>query len=348
MNTAGWLLAALVAIALAALGMWVAYRRWLVTRRRAASADSRITETSLGPVEYGVRGDGPVVLHFHGGNVGHNGWFLLEHLVLAGYQVLTPDRPGYLGTPIGIGGSPEQQADLAAALLDRLGIQRVAVVGISAGGPGAIQFAARHAGRVDALVLLSAISQRTGLSQDQTGSALGRLVMTPRFQDIAYFLIYQSTTRLTALSMQDLVKTETTYDKEVGKRFIEKILADPRQKRQVLALAEAMVPATPRFAGVMNDLKIQQELGELPLEQIRAPTLIVGSRNDGDIGYANSVNSNTRIAGSTLITVDQFGHFIWWGDADVTRDFERRIEEFLAQHVSPAATSRTGAASASP
>ena len=335
MRTTGRLLATSAAIALAAGGPWVWYRRWLTTHRRAASADSRTVRTSLGPVEYGTRGEGPVILHFHGGNVGHNGWFFLEHLIRAGYRVLTPDRPGYLGTPIDNGPSPEQQADVAAALLDRLGIERVAVVGISAGGPGAIQFAARHASRVDALVLLSAISQRTGLSADQTGSALGRLVMTPRFQDIAYFLVYQAMTRFTALSMQDLVRTETTYDTAAGKRLIEKVMADPEQKRQVLLLADAMVPATPRYPGVMNDLKVQQELGELPLEHVRAPTLIVGSRHDGDIGYANSVNSSARIAGSTLITVEQFGHFIWWGDAEVTRDFERRIEDFLARHVRP-------------
>lgn len=48
---------------------------------------------------------------------------------------------------------------MAAALLDILGVERVAVIGISAGGPGAVQFAARHADRVDALVLLSAISR---------------------------------------------------------------------------------------------------------------------------------------------------------------------------------------------
>jgi pimeloyl-ACP methyl ester carboxylesterase len=338
MSTTGWLLVAISTSAAIGLRAW--YRRWLTTRRRMASADSQIVQTSLGPVEYGTRGEGPVILHFHGGSVGHNGWFFLEHLILAGYQVLTPDRPGYLGTPIDNGGSPEQQADLAAALLDVLGIERVAVVGISAGGPGAIQFAARHASRVDALVLLSAISQRTGLSDDQTGSALGRLVMTPRFQDIAYFLIHQAMTRFTALSMQDFVKTETTYDKVVGKRLIDKVMADPRQKRQVRLLADAMLPALPRFPGVMNDLKVQQELGELPLEQVRAPTLIVGSRYDGDIGYDNSVNSSARISGSTLITVEQFGHFIWWGDADVTRDFERRIEDFLARHVRPAGTSR--------
>jgi hypothetical protein len=96
-----------------------------------------------------------------------------------------------------------------------------------------------------------------------------------------------------------------------------------------------MVPAMPRFPGVMNDLKVRQALGELPLEQVRAPTLIVGSRYDGDIGYDNSVNSGASISGSTLITVEQFGHFIWRGDADVTRNFERRIEDFLARHVRP-------------
>jgi pimeloyl-ACP methyl ester carboxylesterase len=330
MRPTGWPIAA---SAVAAIGLWARYRRWLATRRRMASADSRIVQTSLGPVEYGTRGEGPVVLHFHGGNVGHNGWFFLEHLVHAGYQVLTPDRPGYLGAPIGNGGSPERQADLAAAVLDRLGLERVAVVGISAGGPGAIQFAVRHASRVDALVLLSAISRRTGLSAAQTGSPLGRLMMTRRFQDIAGFLIHQATTRFTALAMQDLVKTETTYDAVVGKRFIEKVMADPGQKRQVLLLADAMVPATPRFPGVMNDLQVQQELGQLPLEEVRAPTLVVGSRHDGDIGYDNSVHSSVHIPGSTLITVEQFGHLIWWGDADVTRDFERRIEDFLARHV---------------
>jgi len=327
------LLVVLTALGAAALALVWWYRRWLRLRRAFASADSRIAQLPSGPVEYGARGDGPVVLHFHGGNVGHNGWFFLEHLVGAGYRLLTPDRPGYLGTPIAHGGSPEQQADLAAALLDALGVGRVAVVGISAGGPVAIQFAARHADRVDALVLLSAISQRTELSKDQVDSTLGRLVMTPRFQDLAYCLIHWAMYRMPAQSMRDLVRTETTYDEATGRALIERILADPAQKRQVLQLADAMVPALPRFAGVMNDLAVQQAIDQLPLEAIRAPTLIVGSRHDGDIGYANSLNSHRRIAGSTLVTVDQFGHFIWWGDPAVTRDFQTRIEAFLAEHV---------------
>jgi pimeloyl-ACP methyl ester carboxylesterase len=329
----GWAAGTVAAVGLLWLSMWAWYRRWLADVTRRASEDGHRVDTRLGPVEYGLRGDGPVVLHFHGGNVGHNGWFFLEHLVTAGYQVLTPDRPGYLGTPIDNGRTPEQQADLAAALLDSLGITKVAVVGLSAGGPSAIQFAARHPERTAALVLLSAISQRTGLSDDQLNSSLGRLVMTPRYQNVAYFLINRMMHAMTAVSMRDFVKTETTYDALTGRRLIEQVLNDPAQKRQVLAMSDAMVPALPRFDGVMNDLRVQQELDELPFAAVTAPALIIGSRKDGDIGYANSVNAHEKLVGSDLVTVDQFGHLIWWGDAAVTKEFEGRIEAFLEQHL---------------
>lgn len=260
------------AVVLLGLAVRARYRRWIARVTRLASAESSMADTALGPVEYDDRGSGPGVLHFHGGNVGHNGWFFLAHLVEAGHRLLTPDRPGYLGTPIENGGSPEQHADLAAALLDELGIERVAAVGISAGGPAAIQFAARYPDRVSALVLLSAISQQTGLTDDQTGSALGRLVMTPRYQNAAYYLINRAMHLMTAAAMRDLVRTETTYDARAGDQLIEQVLSDPAQKQQVLAMADAMVPALPRFAGVMNDLDVQRRLEPLPFGDIQAPT----------------------------------------------------------------------------
>lgn len=328
---AWWIVGVVAVLAALWLTLVLRYRLWLRTVTRRASADSAIAATSLGPVEYDSHGEGPVVLHFHGGNVGHNGWFFLEHLVEAGFRVITPDRPGYLGTPLGEGGSPADQADRAAALLDALDVDEVAVVGLSAGGPGAIEFAARHARRTRALVLLSAISQRTGLSADQTGSALGRLVMTPKYQNLAYFLINRAMHLMTSLSMRDFVKTETTYDAAEGKRLIDLVLNDPDQKRQVLAMSDAMVPALPRFDGVMNDLAVQQSLGDLPFDRVTAPVLVVGSRHDGDIGYANSLNSHHRLPGSELVTVDQFGHLIWWGDPAVTRMFQSRIEEFIGR-----------------
>ncbi len=305
------------------------YRRWLAAHTIRVSADSTIVQTSAGQVEYDVRGRGPVVLHFHGGNVGHNGWFMLDHLVEAGFRLLTPDRPGYLGTILDGNGSPAAQADLAAALLDELAVESVAVVGVSAGGPAAIQFALRYAERTRGLVLLSAITRRTQLTDDQLKSALGKLVMSRRGQNAAYFLIHQAMRRMPALALRDYVRTETTYDAARGKRYIEQVLADPRQRSHVKALTDAIVPALPRFAGVMNDIDVQRALDDMPLERIATPTLMVHSRYDGDVPYDTAVHTASRIPRVELIPVEQFGHMIWWGDARVVRDFQTRIEHFL-------------------
>ena len=327
-----WLVVLAASSGLVIGGLGWQYRHWLHVRSQRVSAESHIAQTSLGPVEYDQRGDGPTVLHFHGGNVGHNGWFMLAYLMDAGYCLLTPDRPGYLGTPLADNGSPAAQADLFAALLDTLGIDRVAVIGISAGGPGALQFASRYPHRTEAVVLLSAITRKVALSEAQLKSTLGRLVMSPRFQNVAYFLINQAMKRLPRLALQDYVRTETTYDMATGKRYIQQILEDPDQRQQMIALADAIVPALPRFDGVSNDIAVQQSLDDLPLDQVKAPTLIIHSQHDGDVPYENATYAEAQIPNAELITVEQFGHMVWWGDQAVTQDFQTRIEAFLRAH----------------
>jgi pimeloyl-ACP methyl ester carboxylesterase len=64
-----------------------------------------------------------------------------------------------------------QCADDAAAVLDRLGIDRVVVCGYSLGGPVGLEFARRHRDRVAGLVL-----QATALSFDSPTDKLGRLL----------------------------------------------------------------------------------------------------------------------------------------------------------------------------
>lgn len=83
---------AMIVVLLSGVTLW--YRRRLVHHTKKGSAKSHVIQTVRGPVEYSVRGKGPVVLHFHGGNVGHNDWFMLEHMINAGFQIITPDRPG--------------------------------------------------------------------------------------------------------------------------------------------------------------------------------------------------------------------------------------------------------------
>src|SRR5262245_23674301 len=140
--------------------MFLGYSKWRSMRVAELERGSEIVETTRGPVEFSRRGASPYVVVFHGGPGGHDQAFAAEPLVAAGFGSITPSRPGYLRTPLPVGRSLEEQADTIAALLDALDIDKVAAYGLSAGGPYAIQFAARHPDRTRALLLACAVTQR--------------------------------------------------------------------------------------------------------------------------------------------------------------------------------------------
>ena len=75
-------------------------------------------------------------------------------------------RFGYLRTSRPADASPEAQADAHICLLNALGIDRTAIMGISAGGPSAMQTALRHPNRVIALVLVVLIAYKPGTVAD--------------------------------------------------------------------------------------------------------------------------------------------------------------------------------------
>jgi pimeloyl-ACP methyl ester carboxylesterase len=69
------------------------------------------------------------------------------------FRAIGPSRFGYLGSAMPPHATVADQADVYAALLDHLGVERVVLCGFSAGGPAVIQFALRHAERLDGLIL---------------------------------------------------------------------------------------------------------------------------------------------------------------------------------------------------
>src|SRR4051812_25180053 len=102
-------------------------------------------ETSRGPVEYLVEGTGVPILYFHGTPCSNRLAADLEcELVRDGFQLIVPHRPGYFGTPLAGRLTTADCAEIAACVLDTLGVERVAVMGTSGGGPPALAFAARY------------------------------------------------------------------------------------------------------------------------------------------------------------------------------------------------------------
>lgn len=102
---------------------------------------------------FAERGQGdPGVLLLHGIGGGQAIWDdTLAALAAAGHRALALDFPGYGATP----GTPTLDAmvDAVDAALGPLGAARAVLVGHSMGGMVAQEFAARHPGRVQGLVL---------------------------------------------------------------------------------------------------------------------------------------------------------------------------------------------------
>jgi len=109
-----------------------------------------------GAIEFTQGGSGPVVLVIHGSGGGYDQGELIAQAVLdEDFRWVTPSRFGYLRSTFQEGATWDEQAHAYAYLLNHLGIEQVAVVAMSHGGPSALLFAALHPERVSSLTLVS-------------------------------------------------------------------------------------------------------------------------------------------------------------------------------------------------
>jgi 2-hydroxy-6-oxonona-2,4-dienedioate hydrolase len=158
LNVGWWAAGALaMAVLLGAVLVYARFRRDMrVAQERLQGGGSQVIDTACGPIEYTTYGEGAPVLVVHGILGGFDqGLVVAQGNVGQAFQSVAPSRFGYLRTPMPEGASPAGQADAFACLLDELSIQQAAVLGTSAGGTSAIQFALRHPDRCSALVLFS-------------------------------------------------------------------------------------------------------------------------------------------------------------------------------------------------
>jgi pimeloyl-ACP methyl ester carboxylesterase len=263
--------------------------------------------TERGPVEFAEIGEGPAALVGHGTPGGYDQGLALAGLIPdAGLRFVAVSRPGYLGTPLEVGRTPPEQADAFANLLDALGVERVAMVGLSGGGPSAWQFALRHPDRCWALALISAITRQRPASQRSLGWRLFHKVILP--SDFAAWL---------GVSLVRALMRPTPR-RPVGR-------VGPEQSRRLM---EATVPYAVRRAGHKNDSEQFGALPESPPEGIRCPTLVVHGTADGAVPFTHAKASVAAIPGAELVTLPGGGHGAFFrSEAAMTR-----LAEFLAAH----------------
>jgi len=105
---------------------------------------------------YDEYGDGPAVVLIHGFPLNRQMWRpQAAALAAAGYRVICPDLPGFgESAPLAGVANMARYADAVVALLDRLGIERAVVGGMSMGGYVLLDLLARHPQRLAAALFL--------------------------------------------------------------------------------------------------------------------------------------------------------------------------------------------------
>ena len=314
----GLLVACAVAVAaVVALQVRSRFVRDLETASARAAQGGTVLRTRCGPIEVQQAGSGTPVLMIHGSGGGHDqGMAWARPLVERGMRVIAVSRFGYLRTPRPADASPQALADAHICVLDALGVHRAAVIGVSAGGPSAMQAAIRHPERVSALALVVPIAYKPGAVADSA----------PPVSD------EKDAWLLRILGSDFLFWTALKVARDP---LIRHVLATPPEqvsaasadeRARVHDMAERILPVSLRVAGLRDDTRLGKSLREYPLASIRAPTLVVSARDDGFGTYAAAQYTASRIPGAKFRGFDEGGHLLVGHDEAVRSEIAALVE----------------------
>ena len=252
-------------------------------------------------IAYQVVGDGPLDLIVSPGFVSHldllwsdPGYSRWIRRLSSFSRVILFDKPGTgLSDPIPHVPAIEERVDDMRLLLEAVGAEQAAVVGVSEGGPAAAVFAATYPARTRALIIFGSYytipADASGLAQQK--------------RDVEDFLSHWGD----------------------GDRIAEFFVpsATPLQRRFLGTFVRAA--ASPGMARAVMDVVFSIDVSAaLPL--IQAPTLVLHRDRDCAIPLASGVAFAKAIEGATFVELKGVDHLPWAGDIDAIVD---EIASFL-------------------
>ncbi len=245
---------------------------------------------------YEETGNGEPLLLISGLGSNTLGWELIRPALAARFRVITFDNRGAGRSSAPPGPyATRQMADDAAAMLDRIGVARAHVMGLSLGGMIAQELALAYPERVDHLVLLATFPRlrpgvhdpwldawlqagERGMDRKSFGICMMPWMLSPAF-----------------MAQHDLVETA-----------LAKLLSNP-------------YPATAAgIAGQVEACRAHDALDRLP--RIAAPTLVLVGSEDilSPVSYAQELTE--RIPGARLQVLEGAGHVPFLEDPEAVAE----------------------------
>ena len=357
----GWTLLAAVPGALAAAGavVYSRYRRDLRAAKLRVSSGSRMISTSSGPIEFADTttpnrakparsgdpdvGSGAPVLVIHGAGGGFDqGLEFAAPLIENGFRVIAPSRFGYLRTPLPEDASPMAQADAHAALLDALQLDKVAVIGVSAGAPSAMQLCLRHRERCSALVLAVPLAYSEQSASVQPPAHAGDA--DAQTADAPTDGAPEQPSAFKEFLLNSMLSSDFAYwtmSKLARKAMIRTILGTPPEDLQQAGAEEQarvaeflahIEPISRRKLGLLNESKIARSLTRYDLERLEVPTLVIGVENCLYHTYPGARYTADNVRGARLLVYPTGGHLA----VGHVKELWREIQKFL-ETTSPSA-----------
>lgn len=275
---------------------------------------SNVANTSAGPIEYTLRGNGAVVLSCHGTSSNCYSSELAEPLEEAGFSVLTPSRPGYGRTPISVGRKAADSALAINSLLDTLDIQTCSVLAISGGGPTGIALAANYPQKVQRLILVEARIQPE--TWENEASYKGQMT----FYGPMHGVLWSMLGLISRISPHSMARQTLA------------MFSSHNPDDSLSKLSASDIDTICRFyrgkssrQGALNDMT--HTVGAEVLQKIEQPTLVVQSREDNAVPFSHAEWALKNIPQAEFCESGITGHFFWVGP-----DFQRicqRIITFL-------------------
>lgn len=200
--------------------------------------------------------------------------------------------------------------DSYSLLLDELNIDKAYVMGTSAGGTSALQFALRFPERCKGLILVS-----SNVPLSQSVKAAPKSAMKVIFgYDIAYWLF----SKIMGINMLPMAGTPKSLAKKL-----------PRRKR--LQLLQDIIlgglPISERTHGVLNDMYLSNPdiNSGYPFEKIRVPVLMIGAKDDPLCLYEGFETLRRKIKDVRAVSYESGGHLILGHEKDI----QREISDFI-------------------
>jgi len=300
----------------------ISYVTWKISASKVMD-EGEIIDLPSGKIHYRLIGNGPVLFFMHGGPGGIDQDYFIRYLVDKGYSTLTVSRTGYLQTPF----QPftyEQQADHYIELLDKLNIQKVVPVGVSAGGPLALYLANKYPERTQALIMEAGISTAYDIPDNAEDSFWMKLFLSEGIQDLLSWISVIMVNLAFKLTFKSILDLETLLNKDEVKRFTALAAGNPARRDWIVKLMYVTGPMSIRKAGLNHDVELMTSIEKIPVEDIQVKSLLLYSRDDNDVKWKNAEYLSNNLADHELVETHG-GHFMWVGE-DMEKIKRKRVE----------------------